>query len=296
MAEDESVPAVDPFSTGTTTLVGVLNTTPDSFSDGGRFVQGSDSGVDVAAALVHAKQLEENGADVLDIGGESTRPGAESVELGLEIARTEPLIAALAEATQLPISIDTRKAAVAEAALQAGAVIVNDVSGLCDEPGLAEVAADHGAWLVVGHMRGSPETMQKSPHFDDVIAEVGRELESSIDVAMRAGVQRERIVRDPGIGFGKRLEDNLALISCVAALREKLGVPIMLGPSRKSFLGSLTGDPVDRREEATLAACAVATFLGADALRVHDAYGARRAIRIGEALRSAQDATLRGTA
>lgn len=296
MAEYVSVPVVDPFPTGTTTLVGVLNATPDSFSDGGRFVHGVDSGVDVAAALAHAKHLEESGARVLDIGGESTRPGARSVEVPLEIARTEPLIAVLAETTRLPISIDTRKAAVAEAALQAGAAIVNDVSGLCDEPELAEVAADYEAWLVVGHMRGSPETMQKSPHFDDVIAEVVRELEGSIAVAEHAGVRRERIVADPGIGFGKCLEDNLALIACVSSLREKLGVPIMLGPSRKSFLGTLTGDPVDRREEATLAACAVATFLGADALRVHDAYGARRAIRIGEALRGAHAATQGGSA
>lgn len=287
MAEHVPVTVMDPFPKGATTLVGVLNATPDSFSDGGRFVHEDRAGVDVAGALAQAKELEESGAGVLDIGGESTRPGAKAVDAAVEIARTEPLIAALSEATRLPLSIDTRKAAVAEAALRAGAQIVNDVSGLNDDPEIAAVVADAGAWLVVGHMRGSPETMQRSPHYDDVLIEVALELEASIEVATRAGVPRECVVADPGIGFGKRLEDNLALIARVAELRERLGVPIMLGPSRKSFLGTLTGDPVESRDEATLAACAVATFLGADALRVHNAHVARRAILVGAALRGA---------
>jgi len=287
-AHGGAAPASRLFRTGTTTILGVLNATPDSFSDGGRFVRtGAIERVDLAAALAAAKELEEGGADVLDVGGESTRPGASEIPLEVERSRVLPVIEALREATTLPISIDTRKARVAADALAAGATLVNDVSGLGSDPEIADVAAERGAWLVLGHMRGTPATMQRAPHFDDVIAEVARELAASIARACERGVARERIVADPGLGFGKRLDDNLALVAQVGRLRAELGVPILLGPSRKSFLGALTGDPVERRDDATLAVCAVAAFLGADAVRVHDAARARRAIAVGRALAGA---------
>lgn len=266
-------------------IVGVLNLTPDSFSDGGRFVSGTaGAAVDVAGVLAAAKDLIVAGASVLDVGGESTRPGAQDVSVAEELERTVPAVAALAEASAVPVSIDTRKAAVADAALAAGARIVNDVSGGRADPELLEVTAARGARLILGHLRGTPQTMQDDPHYDDVLVEVGDELEASVALAEAAGVDRECIVVDPGIGFGKRLEDNLALIAGVGRLRERLGLPIMLGPSRKAFLGTLTGDPVGERDAATHAACAVAAFLGVDALRVHDVAGARRAVCVGRAL------------
>ena len=268
-------------------IVGVLNLTPDSFSDGGRFVSGAATAgarVDRAGVEVAAKELVAAGATILDIGGESTRPGASDVSLAEELARTQPAIEVLAAAGTVPLSIDTRKAAVAEAALAAGATLVNDVSGGHADPELLAVVAQHGAWVVLGHLRGTPETMQRDPRYDDVLAEVAGELEASVALATAAGVARDRIVVDPGIGFGKRLEDNLVLIAGVDRLRERLGLPLMLGPSRKAFLGTLTGDPVEERDPATHAACAVAAFLGVDALRVHDPAGARRAVAVGGAL------------
>lgn len=195
-------------------IVGVLNLTPDSFSDGGRFVSGTaGAAVDVAGVLAAAKDLIVAGASVLDVGGESTRPGAQDVSVAEELERTVPAVAALAEASAVPVSIDTRKAAVADAALAAGARIVNDVSGGRADPELLEVTAARGARLILGHLRGTPQTMQDDPHYDDVLVEVGDELEASVALAEAAGVDRECIVVDPGIGFGKRLEDNLALIA-----------------------------------------------------------------------------------
>ncbi|MCG8591199.1 MAG: dihydropteroate synthase [Proteobacteria bacterium] len=269
------------------TLLGVVNVTPDSFSDGGCFV-GQTGPVDVAAASAAARRLVQDGAHVLDVGGESTRPGAAEVSVAAEIARTRPVVAALVAELGVPVSIDTRKAPVAAAALAAGASVVNDVSGLGHDPDLARVAADAGAWLIVGHLRGLPATMQDDPHFDDVLGEVARELEASLARAQAAGVAPERLVADPGIGFGKRLEDNLALLAHAGWFRERLGVPVLVGPSRKSFLGSLTGDPVAERDVATVAACAVAAFAGANALRVHDVAGGVRAGRVGAALRAAR--------
>lgn len=269
------------------TIVGVLNVTPDSFSDGGRLLE-PQGGVAIERVLAAAEELVGGGAHVLDVGGESTRPGAAEVPVELEIARTEGAIAALASQFDAVISIDTRKAPVARAALAAGARVINDVSGLGHEPELAEVAAESGAVLVLGHIRGTPETMQSDPDYVDVLGEVAIELERSIDRARRAGVGSGQLAIDPGIGFGKRLEDNLQLIAHTGWLRDRLGLPLLVGPSRKSFLGALTGDPVDARETASQAACAVAVFAGADAVRVHDAAGARRAVTVGRALRDAR--------
>lgn len=285
------------FARGRVTVLGVLNTTPDSFSDGGRFVRAasracSDAGEHeellLGAAVEVALELARSGADAIDVGGESTRPGARQVPAAVEIARTAPVIAALAKRSSVPVAIDTRKASVAEAALDAGASIVNDVSGGAFDPALLGVAARRGVWLVLGHARGTPETMQRDPRFDDPLQDVGDELAAAIERALAAGVARERIVADPGIGFGKRLQDNLALLANVGRLGLRLGVPVMVGPSRKSFLGALTGDGPGERDAATVAACATAVFAGADALRVHDVPSGVRAAQVGLALRRAR--------
>lgn len=268
-------------------VVGVLNVTPDSFSDGGRLL-GTDGLVDLDRLVARAGELVAGGADVLDVGGESTRPGSREVPLAEEIARVEAAIGRLSQAFPVPISIDTRKSEVARRALAAGASLVNDVSGLAHDPELAHVVAESGAVLIVGHMRGVPESMQRAPRYDDVLDEVAAGLAQSIEVARAAGVTSNRIVVDPGIGFGKRLEDNLVLLAHAGWFRERLGVPVLVGPSRKSFIEAITGDPVGERDVASHAACAVAAFTGADAVRVHDAAGARRAVAMGRAIRGAR--------
>jgi dihydropteroate synthase len=279
------VPAAS-FPPDRTTVVGILNVTPDSFSDGGRWL-GRDGRVQVEVACEAARALVREGADVIDVGGESTRPGAAAVRAEEEIARTVAVVERLAATAGVPISIDTRKADVAEAALAAGARVVNDVSGLRHDPALAEVAAKAGALLILGHLRGEPATMQDDVRFGDVLTEVGDELAHSIRLAREAGVPYERLVVDPGIGFGKRLEHNLVLLAGGGALRRRFGLPVLVGPSRKAFLGELTGDPVGSREDASAAACAVAVFAGADAVRVHDVAAAARAVRVARALREA---------
>ena len=268
------------------TIVGVLNATPDSFSDGGSLLDARGR-LDVEAAVALGLRLEREGAHVLDVGGESTRPGSLEVPADEEIARVVPAIEALAKATQLPLSVDTRKGAVARAALAAGARVVNDVSGGRFDADLLRAAAEREATLVLGHLRGVPATMQDAPHFDDVLAEVAAELAESVSLAQRAGVRAERIAIDPGLGFGKRHEDNLTLLAHAGQLAERLGHPILVGPSRKAFLGRLTGDPVEARAAATVAACAVAVFAGAHALRVHDVAAGVRAAAVGRALRGA---------
>lgn len=277
------------FPQGRVTIVGVLNLTPDSFSDGGRLLRG-DGAPDRDAALAAARALVEAGAHVIDVGGESTRPGAAGVPAALEIARTAPVIEALAKELPTPISIDTRKAAVAEAALAAGARVVNDVSGLGHDPALARVADAGGAALVLGHLRGEPATMQHEIAFADALAEVAAELVAAKERARALGFRGE-LVADPGIGFGKRLPHNLALLANLAELRARVGLPVLVGPSRKTFLGELTGDPVGERDLATAVVCGIAVFAGADAVRVHDVAGVRRAVAIGAALRAAQRAS-----
>jgi dihydropteroate synthase len=269
------------------TLVGVLNVTPDSFSDGGRLL--SDSGaVSTDRVLTAADALLKSGAHILDVGGESTRPGAIAVSVEEEIERTAGVVEMLVRDFDVPISIDSRKAPVARSALAAGARIVNDISGLSHDPALAQVAAAADAFLVLGHIRGTPETMQNAPHYVDVLQEVASELEDSISRAREAGVPSSKLVVDPGIGFGKRVEDNLQLIAHAGWLRGRLGLPVMVGPSRKAFLGAITGDPVGERDLASHAACAVAAFAGADAVRVHDAAGASRAVAVGRAMAAAR--------
>jgi dihydropteroate synthase len=272
------------FPASRVTVFGVLNVTPDSFSDGGLLP-------DVDAVVARALALERDGAHVLDVGGESTRPGAEPVAAAVEIARVVPAIEALAKTVRVPLSIDTRKAAVARAALAAGARVVNDVSGGRHDPALLAAVAEHDADLVLGHLRGEPATMQAAPRFTDVVGEVIAELGESVARAEAAGVRRERIAVDPGIGFGKDLDHNLALLARAGEIGVRLGCPVLVGPSRKSFLGRLTGDPVDARDLATAAACAVAVFAGADGIRVHDVRGGVRAATVGAALRAARTET-----
>jgi len=280
------------FRGASTVVVGVLNATPDSFSDGGRFVHGTCD-LDLARAVDLAAQLLRDGAAVLDVGGESTRPGAAEVPVDVECARAVPLVEALAKRFGAPISIDTRKAAVADAALAAGARVVNDVSGLRFDPALAGVVARFGAELVIGHARGTPETMQEAPHYDAVIDEVAGELRDSLALARAAGVREAQITIDPGIGFGKRPEDNLALLAGIGALRAAVGgdLPVLVGPSRKRFLARPSGDIPAERDAATHAACAIAVYEGADAVRVHDVAGAVRACAVARALRAARSGT-----
>ena len=268
------------------TIVGVLNVTPDSFSDGGRLWRATR--VDVAAAVDAAAKLLAEGAHALDVGGESTRPGALEVPAAEESARVVPVIEALAKRFDAPLSVDTRKAVVAEAALQAGAHWVNDVSGLAHDPALAAVVARAGAGLILGHLRGTPETMQQQVHFTDVLREVADELSASARAAEAAGVPRARLAVDPGIGFGKQLEHNLALLARAGELRAQVGLPVLVGPSRKSFLAKLVPGEASERDAASAAACAVAVFAGADAVRVHDAAGAARAVAVAFALRGAR--------
>ena len=265
------------------TVMGVLNVTPDSFSDGGRFV--SRSGPNIDAIVATGLAMQRDGAHLLDVGGESTRPGAAELSAEVEIARVVPVLEALAKATGLPLSIDTRKAAVARAALAAGACIVNDISGGGFDATLFATVAESEAFLVIGHLRGTPVTMQEAPHFDDVLAEVTDELRTSVARAEAAGVAAARIAVDPGIGFGKRHEDNLVLLANAGQLGDRLGKPVLVGPSRKSFLGRITGDPVGERDVATAAACAVAIFAGANAIRVHDVAAGVRAAQVAAALR-----------
>jgi dihydropteroate synthase len=256
-------------------VMGILNVTPDSFSDGGTLTDP----VATARAMVAA------GADILDIGGESTRPGAPEVPVADEIARTAPVITALrAAGIATPVSIDTRKAAVARAALDAGAQIVNDVSGLTFDPDLGPLVAARGVPVILMHMRGTPATMQEHASYGDVLAEVMAELAARRDAALAAGIGREKIILDPGIGFAKTLEHNLALIRDLAALHA-LGAPLLLGASRKRFIGTLTGETIAaHRLGGSIAAALAGAAQGAHILRVHDVKETVDALRLWRAL------------
>jgi dihydropteroate synthase len=253
-------------------LMGVVNVTPDSFSDGGLYL-------DAASAIAHGRELAAAGADILDIGGESTRPGAEAVPAEVELERVLPVVAALAGegGAGVSISIDTSKAAVAAAALDAGSEIVNDVSALRTDPELAALCADRGCTVVLMHMLGDPRTMQDDPHYGDVVSEVGAFLAARIDVAIAAGIDERRIWVDPGIGFGKTVAHNLELLRRLGELAE-LGRPIVVGTSRKRFLGSLTGRDAGDRLGGTIASNVLALAAGADVFRVHDVVEARQAL------------------
>jgi dihydropteroate synthase len=270
-------------------VMGIVNVTPDSFSDGGRFLEPD-------AAVAHGIELVAQGADALDVGGESTRPGAAPVPADEELARVVPVVERLATATSVPVSIDTTKSAVARAALEAGATAVNDVSAGRHDPEILNVTAEAGAGYVVMHMQGEPRTMQVDPRYDDVVAEVGDFLVERIDAARAAGIASGEIAADPGVGFGKTVEHNLQLLAGLPALAERVQVPVMVGTSRKTFIGRLLGRatgasedlPVDQREEGTLATVVWAVERGASIVRVHDVLPAVRAVRLLGAMRSAE--------
>jgi dihydropteroate synthase len=256
-------------------VMGVLNVTPDSFSDGGRFL-------DSDAAVAHARELAADGAAIVDVGGESTRPGAQPVPVDEELRRVVPVVERLA-ADGLLVSIDTSKHEVAEAAIGAGARIVNDVTAFRASPGMAQLVAASGASCCLMHMLGEPRTMQDDPRYDDVVSEVARFLEERLALAVSEGVPEERIWVDPGIGFGKTGRHNLELIRRLDEIAA-LGRPVVIGASRKSFLGRLTGRPEGDREAATIATTVLAYERGASVFRVHEPRGSVDALSVTRAL------------
>lgn len=254
-----------------THIMGILNVTPDSFSDGGRHF-------DYSIAVEHAKRLVQDGADIIDVGGESTRPGAEPVTLEEELRRTVPVIEKLAGEFDVPISIDTYKPEVARRALDAGALMINDISGLRDDEMIA-LAAERSVPVVIMHMQGTPRDMQLNPAYGDVVAEVIDWLDAQAEKAIRGGLSRDKILIDPGIGFGKNLEHNLEILRRLSEFRS-LGYPIVLGTSRKSFIGSILDLPAEERVEGTIATVVHGITQGAAIVRVHDVKEAARASKI----------------
>jgi len=260
-----------------TLVMGVLNVTPDSFSDGGRYL-------DAEAAVRRALEMEAAGADIIDIGGESTRPGSEPVSAETELARVLPVVEGLRGRLKIPISIDTQKARVAEAALAAGAEMVNDVSALRADPVLAEVVRRARAPLVLMHMRGRPKTMQRRPFARDVMADVTRGLREALVRARRGGIPRSRVILDPGIGFGKSMEQNCELLARLPELA-RLGCPLLVGTSRKAFLGALAGGaPEERRAWGTAASVTAAVLGGAHMVRVHDVAEMVQVVRVADGI------------
>lgn len=264
-------------------MMGVLNVTPDSFSDGGEFQK-------LDAAVVRALELERSGADILDIGGESTRPGAAPISDDEELARVMPALSALRGQLRIPISIDTRRAVVAEAAIEAGAEIVNDISALRFDARMAGVVRSAGAGLVLMHMRGAPGTMQKGPFARNVVSDVSRGLRQAVERAKRARIPRANIVLDPGIGFGKNYAQNFEIIGKLNRFAE-IGCPLLVGPSRKAFLGAAVGSPqnpapLSERIWATAAVVTAAIMNGAHIVRVHDVAEMLQVARIADRLRA----------
>ncbi len=263
-------------------VMGVINTTPDSFSDGGRFDN-------LAAAILHARRLIAEGADLLDVGGESTRPGAEPVDEAEEIARVVPLIAAIRAESAIPISVDTMKPAVARAAVAAGATMWNDISAQRHAPDSLEVAAELGCEVVLMHMQGEPGTMQVEPHYDDVVGEVAEFLMSRAEAAMAAGVAREKVWLDPGVGFGKHMtRHNLPLLAGLDRI-VALGFPVLVGVSRKSFISGLDegGRNADQRLGGSIAGALAGAAAGVAAVRVHDVRETVQALRVWQAIAGA---------
>jgi dihydropteroate synthase len=253
-------------------IMGIVNVTPDSFSDGGQFF-------DAETAISHALQLEEEGADILDIGGESTRPGAEPISIDEEMRRILPVVEAVARRVRVPVSIDTRNAAVMSSAADAGARLINDVSALTHDPESLATAASLGLPVVLMHALGDPRTMQNDPRYDDVVLDVYDALAQRVEACARAGIPRERLIVDPGIGFGKTLAHNLTLLGSLSIF-QGLGCPVLLGASRKSFISRLTGAAADERLPGSLAAALVAAEQGANIIRVHDVAATRQALAI----------------
>ncbi len=258
--------------------MGVLNVTPDSFSDGGRYIEPS-------AAVAHACAMIEQGADLIDIGAESSRPGSEPVDQEEEIRRLIPVVKEVCRRTTVPVSIDTTKAVVARLALEAGAHIINDISALRFDPRMGEVIAEAGAGLVLMHMQGRPGTMQQAPRYENVVQDVRRFFIERMEAACSAGIDQEQILLDPGIGFGKNLSHNLTLLAELDQL-VALGRPVLVGVSRKAFIEQVLGRPVGERMMGTAAAVAVAVLQGARVLRVHDVGPMRDVVKMVTAIRT----------
>ena len=266
-------------------VMGILNVTPDSFSDGGRFLKPE-------RAVRRGLEMVEEGADVIDVGGESTRPGAARVSAEEELRRVLPVIERLAAAVRIPISIDTSKAAVAARALEAGASIINDVTALRGDPKMSSVAARAGAAVILMHMAGTPQTMQRRPRYRDVVAEIAAFLSQAAERAQQAGIARSRIFIDPGLGFGKTASHNLQLMRALQHF-VALGFPVVVGPSRKSFIGQTLDAEVDERLPGTLACVAQAHASGVQVVRVHDVKPTVQLIRMLEAIEAGQKTTRR---
>lgn len=257
-------------------MMGVLNCTPDSFSDGGKFLA-------VEQAVQHGIHMHESGASLIDVGGESTRPGASQVSLEEELRRVIPVVRGLSEAG-CTISIDTRKAEVMRQAVQAGASMINDVTALSFDENSLTVAADMGVDVCLMHMQGQPETMQQNPYYSDVMQDVIDYFEKRLEACLQAGIAQTSILLDPGIGFGKRLQDNLHLITHLDVFKKHFNLPILLGVSRKSLIASITGSSVENRELETGILDAFGIYWGADGVRVHDVVAQKRANRMATAL------------
>ena len=257
-----------------TLIMGILNMTPDSFSDGGQFKSHNK-------AIDHALKMVEEGANIIDIGGESTRPGAEAVQLEEELSRTIPIIEAIRLKSDCLISIDTYKSKVATAALAAGADMVNDISGLTFDHNMASLIAERNAPVIIMHIKGKPGDMQKNPNYDNLIKEIKAFFEVQIAIAKKAGIDSGNIILDPGIGFGKRLEDNFEIIRELGQI-STMGYPVLLGPSRKSFIGFTLDLPIEERIEGTLASITAGVINGARIVRVHDIRATRRTLTITE--------------
>lgn len=260
-----------------TYVMGILNVTPDSFSEKGEFF-------DRAKAIAHAFKLARDGADIIDIGGESTRPGASDISVDAELERVMPVIEAIAGSIKVPITIDTRKSKVAEEAIKKGASIINDISGLRYDREMGRIAAKYGVSLIVMHMKGTPKDMQAKASYRNLVQEILDSLRESMDIGRRAGVDKEKIIIDPGIGFGKTVEHNLEILNRLGEFKA-LGRPICVGTSRKSFIGKVLGlDDPKERLAGTLASCAIAVIKGANMLRVHDVKEAVQAARIADSI------------
>ncbi len=268
---------IDLVIDGTTHIMGVLNVTPDSFSDGGVYLE-------VDSAIVGARSMVADGATILDIGGESSRPGAEPVPIDVELDRVLPVIRALkSEQLDIPISIDTTKAEVAQKALEAGAHIINDITALQGDPAMADVAAEMDAGVILMHMKGTPRTMQQSPFYEDVVKDIYDNLEDWIDRSVDKGIEPNRIIIDPGIGFGKTTEQNIQILKKLSVFKQ-LNRPILIGTSRKSFIGKLLDLPVTDRVEGTIATVCWSIVQGADIVRVHDVKAVSRAVKMIDVL------------
>lgn len=260
-----------------TYTMGILNLTPDSFSDGGSYT-------DVETAVKRAKKMVEEGVDIIDVGAESTRPGADYIEEETELKRILPVIKRLVTEVDVPISIDTYKSRVAEECIKVGAHIINDIKGLKGDPDMAKVVAKYGVSVIIMHIQGDPQNMQKNPEYDNIIEDIKGSLEESIDIAVKAGVSPKNIILDPGIGFGKTFEGNLEIIKKLCEFK-KLEYPILIGASRKGFIGNILGTPPLDRLEGNLAVAVISAYNGASIIRVHEVKETVRALKVADSVK-----------